>query len=107
MVNLKSDFAGFKAGTLLTCPMAQLLQQAAASASTKGNDKDDKDGSAEASTFQSLPWQVMFAPSARESLAGWTRTQNYLVVTTLDNVKSKVLMYMDMPYKCRLAVHSV
>ena len=76
--------------------MPQLLQEAAAAAtaSTKGVGKAQKDGSADASTFGALPWQVMFAPSARESLAGWTRTQNFLVVTTLDNVKSKARVFL-------------
>lgn len=71
LIYLKSDWRGFSKGSLLALPLQSLL-----------NDQpEEHDNSA---------FTVLFKPSERVSMDSWTNTKNYLLVQTLDNVKSRV-----------------
>ena len=42
---------------------------------------------------------VLFTPSARVSLSGYTKTKNFLIVSTLENVKSRLRFWSYTPTK--------
>ena len=97
VVTLKSPFAGRPAGALLAVPWAELLG-AARSVNGDGGGAGGGPRAAEAEAlFGALPATVLFEPTARGSLAGWSRTKNYLLVSSLDTVKSRVAFWRYIP----------
>ena len=70
LVKVKSPWRGFKTGTLLAIDIKKLVAKS-----------DDLDPT------------VLFTPSERVSLDGFSRTKTCLIVRSLDNVKSKVAFW--------------
>lgn len=74
LMRLKSDWNGLKSGSFVTIKLKKVQN-------TNGKAPDPKD------------FQVLFAPTAHESLATWTSTKSYLVMTTTLDVKKQVTVW--------------
>lgn len=67
LIKLRSDWIGYTAGSLLSVPWMSFMEVGVKASFT-----------------------VLFTPSARVSLDSYHRTKNYLIIHTLDNVKSRL-----------------
>ncbi|GBG29739.1 Prolyl endopeptidase [Hondaea fermentalgiana] len=72
LVDLRSDWKGFKSGSLLSIPMVKLL------------------AAASPEEVQATDLQPLFTPSERVALSGLTKLKTRLLVEILDNVRSRI-----------------